>query len=159
MDYDFTLDSSTLKVLTRKVTTQDGFFIQKNYSTVKEVLVHVEKLSTSHLAPWQKFDTQILLLLPVFVFCHEHGPAGHKTSWHKVDNIGIREVKNISLAPKASNQYLSMNRKLGRCGATFAAEDSDNYLIDSAFKLRTFKGKEVVSYRISASCLLWFAKG
>ncbi|GFX60036.1 retrovirus-related Pol polyprotein from type-1 retrotransposable element R2 [Trichonephila clavipes] len=67
-----------------------------------------------------------------------------KSSWTKVDVTAREELKNLfSLPSNASNHYLYGGRKLGCCGIPFAAEDSDFYLIDSAFKLLTSIDVEV----------------
>ncbi|GFQ93578.1 retrovirus-related Pol polyprotein from type-1 retrotransposable element R2 [Trichonephila clavata] len=67
-----------------------------------------------------------------------------KTGWAEVDLAARREIKNIlSLPSNASNHYIHGNRKLGCCGLPSAAQDSDFYLVDSAFKLLTSKDEEV----------------
>ncbi|GFT90247.1 retrovirus-related Pol polyprotein from type-1 retrotransposable element R2 [Trichonephila clavipes] len=67
-----------------------------------------------------------------------------KMDWEQVDSAARREVKNIlSLPSNAANHYIYGSRKLGCCGLPSAAEDSDFYLVDSAFKLLTSRDEEV----------------
>ncbi|GFY56885.1 retrovirus-related Pol polyprotein from type-1 retrotransposable element R2 [Trichonephila inaurata madagascariensis] len=67
-----------------------------------------------------------------------------KTSWKKVDSFVKGEVKtHLSLPSNASVNYLSAHRKFGGCGLPSAADDSDFYLIDTAFKLLTSKDEDV----------------
>ncbi|GFY41054.1 retrovirus-related Pol polyprotein from type-1 retrotransposable element R2 [Trichonephila inaurata madagascariensis] len=67
-----------------------------------------------------------------------------KTSWKAVDTFVKGEVKNhLSLPTNASVNYLLAHRKFGGCGLPSAADDSDFYLIDTAFKLLTSKGEDV----------------
>ncbi|GIY31138.1 retrovirus-related Pol polyprotein from type-2 retrotransposable element R2DM [Caerostris darwini] len=56
--------------------------------------------------------------------------------WDKVDKVILKEVKHtLNLPNEASNDYVYGHRKLGCCGLPIAAEDSDLYLVDTAFKL------------------------
>ncbi|GIY87766.1 retrovirus-related Pol polyprotein from type-1 retrotransposable element R2 [Caerostris darwini] len=59
-----------------------------------------------------------------------------KGDWGKVDKVILKEVKHtLNLPNEASNDYVYGHRKLGCCGLPIAAEDSDLYLVDTAFKL------------------------
>ncbi|GFQ91951.1 retrovirus-related Pol polyprotein from type-1 retrotransposable element R2 [Trichonephila clavata] len=61
-----------------------------------------------------------------------------------VDRFVRCEVKEILSVPvKASNHYLSANKRSGGCSIPSAAEDSDFYLINTAFKLLTSNDEEV----------------
>ncbi|GFY73422.1 retrovirus-related Pol polyprotein from type-1 retrotransposable element R2 [Trichonephila inaurata madagascariensis] len=52
-------------------------------------------------------------------------------------------TRTPNLERHASNHYIYGNRKLGGCGVPSAAEDSDFYLVDSAFKLLTSRDENV----------------
>ncbi|GFQ63841.1 retrovirus-related Pol polyprotein from type-1 retrotransposable element R2 [Trichonephila clavata] len=67
-----------------------------------------------------------------------------KSAWSQVDRFVRGEVKEIlSFHSKASVHYLSANKRSGGCSIPSAAEDSDYYLIDTAFKLLTSSDEEV----------------
>ncbi|GFY56808.1 uncharacterized protein TNIN_474721 [Trichonephila inaurata madagascariensis] len=67
-----------------------------------------------------------------------------KTSWKAVDTFVKGEVKkNLSLPTNASVNYLSAHRNFGGCDLPSAADDSDFYLIDTAFQLLTSKDEDV----------------
>ncbi|GFV21196.1 retrovirus-related Pol polyprotein from type-2 retrotransposable element R2DM [Trichonephila clavipes] len=120
-----------------------GFFVQKHFKTVNEALSILEKLSASNLAQWQKSDALKTFFFPTLSFSMRTGKLG-KDDWDEVDVAARREIKYIlSLPPNASNHYIYGNRKLGGCGIPSAAEDSDFYLVDSAFKLLTSKDETV----------------
>ncbi|GFW16081.1 retrovirus-related Pol polyprotein from type-1 retrotransposable element R2 [Trichonephila clavipes] len=120
-----------------------GFFIQKHFKTANDALSILERLSASNLAQWQKLDALKTFFFPTLSFSMRPGQLG-KEDWDEVDVAARREIKDIfSLPPNASTHYIYGNRKLGGCGLPSAAEDSDFYLVDSAFKLLTSKDESV----------------
>ncbi|GFR01202.1 retrovirus-related Pol polyprotein from type-1 retrotransposable element R2 [Trichonephila clavata] len=120
-----------------------GFFLQRTYGSVNEALQLLVRISSSHLAPWQKIDALKSFFFPSLSFAMRTAQID-KTSWAEVDNAARKELKNLlSLPPMAANQYLHGSRKFGGCGLPSAAHDSDYYLVDSAFKLLTSKDEEV----------------
>ncbi|GFR13725.1 retrovirus-related Pol polyprotein from type-1 retrotransposable element R2 [Trichonephila clavata] len=120
-----------------------GFFLRKTFGSVNEALTLLERISSSNLTQWQKIDAIKSFFFPSLSFAMRTAQIG-KTSWTEVDVAARQELKNIlSLPTNASNQYLHGNRKLGGCGIPSAAEDSDFYLVDSAFKLLTSKDEDV----------------
>ncbi|GFY56669.1 retrovirus-related Pol polyprotein from type-2 retrotransposable element R2DM [Trichonephila inaurata madagascariensis] len=123
--------------------TPVGFFVQKNFKTANQALTILEKISTSHLEQWQKLDALKTFFFPTLSFSMRTGQLG-KTDWSEVDVAARKEIKNIlSLPSSASNHYIYGNRKLGGRGVPSAAEDSDFYLVDSAFKLLTSRDEDV----------------
>ncbi|GFY55594.1 retrovirus-related Pol polyprotein from type-1 retrotransposable element R2 [Trichonephila inaurata madagascariensis] len=145
------LRSSNWKALRSKLCDGDsytylgtpvGFFVQKNFKTANQALTILEKISTSHLAQWQKLDA-LKTFFPTLSFSMRTCQLG-KTDWSEVDVAARTEIKSIlSLPSSASNHYIYGNRKLGGCGVPSAAEDSDFYLVDSAFKLLTSRDEDV----------------
>ncbi|GFU59198.1 retrovirus-related Pol polyprotein from type-2 retrotransposable element R2DM [Trichonephila clavipes] len=122
-----------------------GFHIQKTFGTVNEATRLLRNISTSNLAQWQKIDALKTFFYPSLSFAMRTAQLD-KTCWKKVDVAARAEFKNLlSLPSNASNHYLYGGRKLGCCGIPSAAEDSDFYLIDSAFKLLTSNDEEVVT--------------
>ncbi|GFW78936.1 retrovirus-related Pol polyprotein from type-1 retrotransposable element R2 [Trichonephila clavipes] len=120
-----------------------GFFLQKSFEDVNAALIILEKLSASQLAQWQKLDALKTFFFPTLSFSMRTAQL-HKQDWEQVDIAARREIKSIlSLPSNASNHYLYGNRKLGCCGFPSAAEDSDFYLVDSAFKLLTSRDEDV----------------
>ncbi|GFQ73017.1 retrovirus-related Pol polyprotein from type-2 retrotransposable element R2DM [Trichonephila clavata] len=120
-----------------------GFFVQQSFSTPNDALKILEKISCSHLSPWQKLDALKTFFYPTLSFAMRTAQLG-KECWSEVDSAARKEIKGIlSLPQNAALGYLHGNRKLGSCGVPSAAEDSDFYLIDSAFKLLTSKDEEV----------------
>ncbi|GFR02269.1 hypothetical protein TNCT_446641 [Trichonephila clavata] len=75
-----------------------------------------------------------------------------KDCWSKVDSAARKEIKSIlSLPTNAAVGYVHGSRKFGNCGVPSAAEDSDFYLVDSAFKLLTSKDEEVAIQALANS--------
>ncbi|GFY44120.1 retrovirus-related Pol polyprotein from type-2 retrotransposable element R2DM [Trichonephila inaurata madagascariensis] len=144
----FRLDDAEIQALSdgdayTYLGTPVGFFVQKHFKTANQALTILEKISTSHLAQWQKLDALKTFFFPTLSFSMRTGQLG-KTDWSEVDVAARKEIKNIlSLPSNASNHYIHGNRKLGGCGVPSAAEDSDFYLVDSAFKLLTSRDEDV----------------
>ncbi|GFY41228.1 retrovirus-related Pol polyprotein from type-1 retrotransposable element R2 [Trichonephila inaurata madagascariensis] len=144
----FLLDGAEIQALSdgdayTYLETPVGFFVQKHFKTANQSLTILEKISTSHLAQWQKLDALKTFFFPTLSFSMRTGQLG-KTDWSEVDVAARKEIKSIhSLPSSASNHYIYGNRKLGGCGVPSAAEDSDFYLVDSAFKLLTSRDEDV----------------
>ncbi|GFQ73020.1 retrovirus-related Pol polyprotein from type-1 retrotransposable element R2 [Trichonephila clavata] len=120
-----------------------GFFLQKNFSDANEALRLADCIAKSHLAQWQKLDALKTFFFPSLSFAMRTDQLD-KTAWSEVDKFVRSEVKNILSVPQnASNHYLSANKKRGGCSVPSAAEDSDFYLVDTAFKLLTSSDEEV----------------
>ncbi|GFQ89968.1 retrovirus-related Pol polyprotein from type-1 retrotransposable element R2 [Trichonephila clavata] len=120
-----------------------GFFLQKNFSDANEALRLADCIAKSHLAQWQKLDALKTFFFPSLSFAMRTDQLD-KTAWSEVDKFVISHVKNILSVPQnSSNHYLSANKKRGGCSVPSAAEDSDFYLVDTAFKLLTSSDEEV----------------
>ncbi|GFR10192.1 retrovirus-related Pol polyprotein from type-1 retrotransposable element R2 [Trichonephila clavata] len=120
-----------------------GFFLQKNFADVNEALRLADFITKSNLSQWQKLDALKTFFFPSLSFAMRTDQLD-KTAWSKVDRFVRGEVKEILSVPvKASNHYRSANKRSGGCSIPSAAEDSDFYLIDTAFKLLTSNDEEV----------------
>ncbi|GFR02257.1 retrovirus-related Pol polyprotein from type-2 retrotransposable element R2DM [Trichonephila clavata] len=120
-----------------------GFFLQKNFADVNEALRLADFITKSNLSQWQKLDALKTFFFPSLSFAMRTDQLD-KTAWSQVDRFVRGEVKEILSVPvKASNHYLSANKRSGGCSIPSAAEDSDFYLIDTAFKLLTSNDEEV----------------
>ncbi|GIX97729.1 retrovirus-related Pol polyprotein from type-1 retrotransposable element R2 [Caerostris darwini] len=112
-----------------------GFNAVPNYSSLNDLAELGVKPATSKLTPWQRLDS-----LKAFFYSSLYFPMRTaqfpKGDWGKVDKVILKEVKNtLNLPTEASNDYVYGQRKLGCCGLPIAAENSDLYLVDTAFKL------------------------
>ncbi|GFR03041.1 retrovirus-related Pol polyprotein from type-1 retrotransposable element R2 [Trichonephila clavata] len=120
-----------------------GFFLQKNFADVNEALRLADFITKSNLSQWQKLDALKTFFFPSLSFAMRTDQLD-KTAWSKVERFVRGEVKEILSVPvKASNHYLSANKRSGGCSIPSAAEDSDFYLIDTPFKLLTSNDEEV----------------
>ncbi|GIX68895.1 reverse transcriptase domain-containing protein, partial [Caerostris darwini] len=103
----------------------------------------------SALAPWQRIDALKAFFFPATQFAMRTGQF-KKTDWEKVDRMIRKEVKSTLSVPEgAANEYLYGHRKHGCIGIPLVAEESDLNLVDTAFKLLTFRDEHVQMLAVS----------
>lgn len=126
-------DAEPTKFLGRPV----GFHLLPDASSVDGFIELGTSILTSKLAPWQRLDALKTFVLPSAVFAMRTWQL-RKTDWTKLDDA-LRPLikKTLNLQPRASNEYIYGSSIAGSCAVPMASEDSDIFVIDSAFKLLT----------------------
>ena len=95
------------------------------------------KILQSMLSPWQKMDAMKIFFFSTLVFPMRMGQF-KKTDWEKVDTELRPHFKRILHLPsRSTNNYIYGSTSGGACGIPITAEESQIFLIDSAFKLLT----------------------
>ena len=114
-----------------------GFNAIASDTRIDDAIEKAKKILNSKLAPWQRLDALRSFILPSLIFpmrTWQH----NKTAYEKFDTQ-IRPLikKTLYLPARSSNEYLYGSAARGACGLPIAAEDSDIFLVDTAFKLLT----------------------
>ena len=126
-------EAESTKFLGRPV----GFNILKTGDRLEEAGNKAEKILNSKLAPWQRIDAIKSFVLPSIIFPMRTWQY-QKTQYSQLDSrIKPLLKKTLHLTTRAANEYLYGSTDAGACGIPIAAEDSDLFLIDTAFKLLT----------------------
>ena len=130
---DFLRDYESTKLLGKPI----GFNIIHPTDKLEQVVEKGTKILSSRLAPWQRICAVKSFILPSLMFSMRTW-QNNKTQYKSVDDT-LRPLikKSLYLPVRASNEYLYGTASNGSCGIPLAAEDSDIFLIDSAFKLLT----------------------
>jgi len=141
-DTQFTINNNPIKFLrnfdaTKFLGKPIGFSILKDEERLDVAVEKAKKVLSSRLAPWQRIDALKSFILPSLMFPMRTW-QNSKTAYKRVDET-LRPLikKTLYLQSRASNEYLYGTASSGSCGIPIAAEDSDIFLIDSAFKLLT----------------------
>ena len=114
-----------------------GFNILKKEERIDIVEEKGKKILQSKLAPWQRLDALRSFVLPSLIYPMRTWQY-NKTAYERVDRALRPLIKNTLYLPKrAANEYVYGSTANGACGFPMAAEDSDLFLIDTAFKLLT----------------------
>ncbi|GFY56877.1 putative reverse transcriptase [Trichonephila inaurata madagascariensis] len=127
----FRLDGAEIQALSdghayTYLGTPVGFFVQKHFKTANQALTILEKISTSHLAQWQKLDALKTFFFPTLSFSMRTGQLG-KTDWSEVDIKLLGKIRTYSPFHQMLQTTISMVTGLGGCGVSSAAEDSAFY--------------------------------
>lgn len=108
-------------------------------STVKQLRDSVIKVVASKLAPWQKLEALKTFIFPSFVFSYRTWKFP-KTVWNTFDTQLRAELKKLLRLPSnAANCFLYGSPTKACLGLPILGEESDLFLIDSAFKLLSSK--------------------
>nr|XP_045589259.1 uncharacterized protein LOC123751200 [Procambarus clarkii] len=114
-----------------------GFHLLPNSTAIDEFKKLGEAILTSKLAPWQRIDALKTFVFPTTVFAMRTWQL-RKGDWQELDDHLRKLIKSTLYLPtRATNDYLYGSAAAGSCGIPLAAEDSDVFVIDSAFKLLT----------------------
>ena len=114
-----------------------GFHLLPSATSIDEFIQLGTKILTSKLAPWQRIDALKTFVLPATVYAQRTWQL-RKTDWERFDKAMKPLIKKtLSLPPRAANEYLYGSSTAGSLAIPLAAEDSDIFLVDSAFKLLT----------------------
>ncbi|KAK8742630.1 hypothetical protein OTU49_001595, partial [Cherax quadricarinatus] len=126
-------DGQYTKFLGRPV----GFQLLPDIAIIEDYITLGKSILESKLAPWQRLDALKTFVLPSAVFAMRTWQL-RKTDWTRLD-CALRPLikKTLYLQPRASNEYIYGSSPAGACGIPSAAEDSDIFLVDTAFKLLT----------------------
>ena len=142
IDASITIEGTEIQALreaehTKFLGRPVGFNILKTGERLQEAGDKAEKILKSKLAPWQRIDAIKSFVLPSIIFPMRTWQY-NKTQYSQFDTR-IRPLlkKTLSLPTRAANEYLYGSTDAGACGIPIAAEDSDLFLIDTAFKLLT----------------------
>ncbi|XP_069176419.1 uncharacterized protein [Procambarus clarkii] len=112
-----------------------GFQLMSGDSSIDEYIELGKKVLMSKLAPWQRLDALKTFVFSSTVFAMRTWQF-KKTAWTKLDDALKPHIKKTLYLPsRAANGYLYGSTRAGSCGIPLAAEDSDLFLIDTAFKL------------------------
>ena len=112
-----------------------GFHITSNLKELAKLMETAQKILQSKLAPWQRIDALKSFFYPSISFLMRTAQF-QKGEWKKLDDYIRAGVKTTLNVPReASNDYLYGPTRRGCIGIPVAAQDSDYYLIDAAFKL------------------------
>ena len=114
-----------------------GFNILKNDDRLEVAIEKAKKILNCKLAPWQRLDALKTFILPSIIFPMRTWQY-NKTQYEDLDRQ-LRPLikKTLYLPTRSSNEYIYGSSFNGACGVPIAAEDSDLFLIDTAFKLLT----------------------
>ncbi|CAL8079908.1 unnamed protein product [Orchesella dallaii] len=138
----FEMNGQPLKYLeegeaTKYLGKPTGFMNITPDSTVQGYINFGTKIMQSRLAPWQKLDAMKTFFYSSLVFAMRTGQL-QKSDWREVDEALRSQFKQILFLPSnATNDYLYGSTKGGACNIPIAAEDSDIFHVDNAFKLIT----------------------
>ncbi|CAL8068543.1 unnamed protein product [Orchesella dallaii] len=114
-----------------------GYMCVPPDSSIQQYIDFGVRILQSRLSPWQKLDAMKTFFYSSLVFPMRTAQFG-KTEWRKVDEALRPHIKRILYLPKgASNEYIYGGTKGGACNMPIAAEDSDIFHVDGAFKLLT----------------------
>ena len=112
-----------------------GFNLFNNTEKIDEFIEYGQKITTSHLAPWQRIDALKSFFFPSLNYAMRTDQFD-KGDWRRIDNALRPLLKStLNLPDRACNDYIYGNSKDGLFGVPLASEDSDIAKIDSAFKL------------------------
>lgn len=126
-------DGEATKFLGRPV----GFHVLPNSDALEDFKQMGVAIMTSKLAPWQRIDALKSFVFPSTVFAMRTWQL-RKGDWQEHDDLLRPLIKETLYLPKrATNDYLFGSSAAGSCGIPLAAEDSDMFIIESAFKLFT----------------------
>ncbi|XP_069176423.1 uncharacterized protein [Procambarus clarkii] len=126
-------DGEETKFLGRPV----GFHLLPNANAIDEFKQLGVAIMSSKLAPWQRIDALKSFVFPTTVFAMRTWQL-RKGDWQELDDRLRPLIKETLYLPqRATNGYLYGKSAAGSCGIPLAAEDSDIFVIDSAFKLLT----------------------
>ncbi|XP_054720784.1 uncharacterized protein LOC129230410 [Uloborus diversus] len=131
-------DGDAYKFLRKPV----GYSLVQDFSNLNSVIDIGKKVMDSKLAPWQRLDALRTFFFPVLQFAMRTNQFG-KGVWGKIDTMVRREVKRTLNIPMEAARDLYGKRDKGSLAIPCAAEDSDLYRIDSAFKLLTSRDPDV----------------
>ena len=120
-----------------------GFNICSSTSSIAKFIDVGKKLLESELAPWQKLDAVKTFLFPSFQFSMRMGSL-RKADWSRLDKSLRGLLKSTLNVPmRAANGYLYGSSSAGCCNIPLAAEESDIFLADAAFKLLTSRDPRI----------------
>ncbi|GBN32992.1 Retrovirus-related Pol polyprotein from type-1 retrotransposable element R2 [Araneus ventricosus] len=122
-----------------------GFNACPDYANLKDLSDLASHIISSKLAIWQKIDALKCFFYPSLQFALRTGQY-KKEDWAELDRVIRRGLKAIlNLPSNAANNILYGARKMGSFAIPIAAEDSDLYRVDTAFKLLTSKDDQVAA--------------
>ncbi|GFW62215.1 retrovirus-related Pol polyprotein from type-1 retrotransposable element R2 [Trichonephila clavipes] len=107
-----------------------------------KLLLLLQKIATSNLAPWQKIDALKAFFFPSLSFAMRTAQID-KTTWHKGGlSCQERTQEPSSLPSNASNHYLYGGRKLAAVGSPSGSRLGLLPRLILAFKLLTSEDEE-----------------
>jgi hypothetical protein len=127
-----------------------GFQITRDLREPAQLMEAANKILQSNLAPWQRFDALKAFFFPSLAFPMRTRRI-QKGDWTKLDDYLRASIKKtLNVPQEASNDYIYGPVKTGCAGIPEAAADSDNYLIDNAFKPLTSKDQAIKELALEA---------
>ncbi|XP_023238972.1 uncharacterized protein LOC111637658 [Centruroides sculpturatus] len=114
-------------------------------ATTNNIIVAIEKLDSSKLAPWQKIDAINTFIMPKLAFCLTAGTTPKKTL-DKIDRITKRCVKRwLGLPQRASTEIVHLPYKQGGTNITPTSHLSDIAQICHASHLFHSRDPDIVN--------------
>ena len=114
-----------------------GFHTVSSQKELARLMGIADRILEAKLAPWQRLDAMKTFFYPSLGF-QMRTAQFKKSDWTKLDNyIRAKLKKTLNVSQEASNDYIYGPTKKGCIGIPVAADDSDYYQIDNAFKLLT----------------------
>jgi hypothetical protein len=97
------------------------------------------EILTSKLAPWQKLDAMKIFIYPSMTYAMRMG-IYQKNQWDELDDEFKRQIRKVLSLPESSSlEYMYGSASAGALAIPIAAEESDIFRLDSAFKLLSSK--------------------
>ena len=112
-----------------------GFNVLRQGERIDVAIEKAMKILNSKLAPWQRIDALRTFIIPSLIFPMRtwQYTKGQYDQFDKKIRPLIK--KTLYLPARSANEYIYGSSKGGTCAVPITAEDSDLFLIDTAFKL------------------------